>query len=68
MTDGVLEVGRQAGFVLAAYAVTAVVLVGAVADTLLRNRRWKREVETLESRRSEPGLPGETPTRTKARQ
>lgn len=66
MTDGVLEVGRQAGFVLAAYAVTAAVLLAAIVDTLLRNRRWKREVETLESRRSEPRPQTETPTRTKA--
>lgn len=66
MTDGVLEVGRQAAFVLAAYAVTAAVLLAAVVDTLLRNRRWKREVETLESRRGQPGHRAETPTRTKA--
>lgn len=49
MTDGVLEVGRQAAFVWAAYAATAVVLAGAVLDTLWRNRRWKREVARLEA-------------------
>lgn len=68
MTDGVLEVGRQAAFVWAAYAVTAVVLVGAVADTLLRNRRWKREVDTLETRRNEAGHRAGTWTRTEAGQ
>jgi heme exporter protein D len=40
-----LDVGRYAVFVWPAYAISALVLVALVVDSLLRARRWKREAE-----------------------
>jgi heme exporter protein D len=44
-----LELGKYAIYILPAYAITFVVIAVAVAETLLRTRRWKREVERLEA-------------------
>ncbi len=44
-----LDAGRYAAFVWPAYAITAALLVWMVADTLLRARRWRRRVRTLEA-------------------
>jgi heme exporter protein D len=43
-----LDAGKYAAFVWPAFAVTAVLLVWMVADTLLRARRWRRRVRQLE--------------------
>ena len=40
-----LEVGKYAAFVWPAYALSAIALLGLLADSLLRARRWKREAE-----------------------
>lgn len=48
---------RYAGFVAAAYAISAVVLIGLTVASLLAARRWRREAERLEAAakgRSEP--------------
>ena len=42
--------GAHAGFILAAYAVTAVVLVGMVAWIVLDGRSQRRRIADLESR------------------
>jgi heme exporter protein D len=42
---------KYAVFVWPAYAVTAVVFVWMVADTLARARRWRRKAERLEAER-----------------
>lgn len=42
------DMGRYAAFVWPAYAATAVVLGGLIADSLLRARRWRREAERLQ--------------------
>jgi heme exporter protein D len=49
-----LDMGRYAIYVWPVYAVTAVVLIGMLADSLLRARRWRREVERLERERERP--------------
>jgi heme exporter protein D len=43
------ELGKYAAYILPAYAITVVVIAAAVAETLARTRRWKREVERLEA-------------------
>jgi heme exporter protein D len=43
------ELGKYAIYILPAYAISAVVIAAAIAETLLRTRRWKREVERLEA-------------------
>lgn len=48
-----LELGKYAVYILPAYAITFVVITAAVAETLLRTRRWKRKVEELEALRAE---------------
>jgi heme exporter protein D len=47
-----LDMGRYAIYVWPVYAITAVVLLWMLADSLLRARRWRREVERLERERS----------------
>jgi len=42
-----LDMGKYAVFVWPAYALTALVLAGMIADSLARARRWRREVERL---------------------
>lgn len=44
-----LDMGKYAGFVWPAYAITAIVLVWMAADSLLRARRYRREVERLQA-------------------
>ena len=39
------EFGRYAVYVWGSYAISALVLIAAAADTLLRARRWRREAE-----------------------
>ncbi len=48
-----LDMGKYAGFVWPAYAVTAVVLGALIADTLRRARRWRREAERLQAKADE---------------
>ena len=43
------ELGKYAVYIAPAYLFTALVTAAAVADSLLRARRWKREVERLEA-------------------
>ena len=52
------EGGRYAPYILGAFAVSAVAFVAMTADSLLRARRWRREVERLTARDSgrDPGL------------
>lgn len=45
------ELGKYAVYIVPAYVITAVVIAAMVADTLLRARRWKREVEKREALR-----------------
>jgi len=40
------DAGKYAIFVWPAYAVTALVFVVLIVDTLLRARRWRRAAET----------------------
>jgi heme exporter protein D len=42
-----LDMGKYAAFVWPVYAISAVVLVWMVWDSLARSRRWRREVERL---------------------
>jgi heme exporter protein D len=42
-----LDAGKYAMFVWPAFAITAVVFAGMIADSLLRARRWRRKVEDL---------------------
>ncbi len=44
-----VDMGKYAGFVWPAYAVTVLVLSAMVADSLRRARRWRREAERLQS-------------------
>jgi heme exporter protein D len=43
------ELGKYAVYIVPAYLISAVVIAALVADTLLRARRWKREVERREA-------------------
>jgi heme exporter protein CcmD len=45
------ELGKYAVYIVPAYLISAVVIAALVADTLLRVRRWKREVEMREALR-----------------
>ena len=49
-----LDMGRYAAFVWPVYAISAVVLVWMVVDSLGRARRWRREVERLEQSKDRP--------------
>lgn len=44
-----LELGKYAFYIWPPYIVSALVVAALVADTLLRGRRWKREVERREA-------------------
>jgi heme exporter protein D len=44
-----LELGKYAAYIVPAYLISALVIGALVADTLLRVRRWKREVERREA-------------------
>lgn len=52
-----LEAGKYAVYVWPAYGASALVILGLVADTLLRARRWRRAAERKRAARSG----GETP-------
>ena len=45
------ELGKYAAYIVPAYLISAAVIAGMVADTLLRTARWKREVERREALR-----------------
>lgn len=45
-----LDAGKYAAFVWPAMGVTVIVFIWMIADSLLRARRWRREVERLERR------------------
>ncbi len=49
-----LEMGRYAAFVWPAYAISLVVILGMVADSLARARRWRGEVEKREREKKGP--------------
>ncbi len=49
-----LDMGKYAIYVWPVYAVTAVVLIWMLADSLARARRWRRKVEALEQARDRP--------------
>jgi heme exporter protein D len=44
-----LELGKYAIYIVPAYAITALVIAVAVAETLMRAGRWKREMERREA-------------------
>jgi heme exporter protein D len=46
-----LDMGKYALYVWPVYAITAVVLVWMLIDSLGRARRWRREVERLDKAR-----------------
>ena len=41
------EGGRYAPYILSAFAVSAVAFAAMIADSLLRARHWRRQVERL---------------------
>ena len=43
------EMGRYGFYIWSAWGLSLVVLGGLILDTLMRARRWKREVERLEA-------------------
>ena len=43
------EMGRYGFYIWLAWGLSLVVLGGLILDTLMRARRWKREVERLEA-------------------
>lgn len=51
MTGAALDMGRYAAFVWPAYAASAAGFAWMIIDTLVRARRARRAVETLESDR-----------------
>jgi heme exporter protein D len=46
-----LELGRYAAYIWPPYLISALVIAALAVDTLLRTRRWKREVERLQALR-----------------
>jgi heme exporter protein D len=46
-----MDLGRYAVFILPAYGVSVLVLGGLLVDSLLRARKWRREVEAREAER-----------------
>ena len=48
-----LDMGKYAGFVWPAYAVSVLVLIALTADTLRRARKWRRETERLQGHKDE---------------
>ena len=49
-----LDMGKYAAFVWPVYAISALVLVWMVVDSLGRARRWRREARRLEQDRDRP--------------
>ena len=50
------DAGKYAPFVWPAYAVTALVFIIMVADSLVRARRWRRAVELREAEAADKSL------------
>jgi heme exporter protein D len=50
-----LDMGRHAAFVWPAWGLTVIVLAAVAARTLIAARRWKDELQRLESVRREQG-------------
>jgi heme exporter protein CcmD len=48
-----LDFGKYAVFIAPAYLLSLAVIAGAVLDTLLRARHWKREVARREALKSQ---------------
>jgi heme exporter protein CcmD len=46
-----LEFGKYAAYIVPSYLISAGVIAALVADSLLRARHWKREVERREALR-----------------
>jgi heme exporter protein D len=46
-----LEFGKYAAYIIPAYFISAAGIVWMIADTLLRARRWRREVARREAAR-----------------
>ena len=46
-----MDLGKYAVFILPAYGISILVLGGLLIDSLLRARKWRREVETREKAR-----------------
>ncbi len=44
-----MDLGKYAVYVLPAYGISALVIGGMIADTVLRARRWKAEVQRREA-------------------
>ncbi len=49
-----MDLGKYAVFILPAYGISILVLGGLLVDSLLRARKWRREVEAREARREKP--------------
>ena len=47
------ELGKYAIYIVPAYLISALVIGALVVDTLMRARRWKREVERREALKSD---------------
>lgn len=45
------DLGKYAATVLAAYAVSIILLIGLIAQTLIRSRKVKKQLSELEERR-----------------
>jgi heme exporter protein CcmD len=48
-----LDLGKYALYILPPYIISILAIAGMAADSLLRARRWKREVERRESARGD---------------
>ena len=48
-----LELGKYAVYIVPAYLIAAVVIAAAIADTLSRTARWKREVDKRETMKAD---------------
>ena len=48
-----IDMGRYGAFVWPAYGISALVLLGFVADTLVRSASWRRRAERAEAARRE---------------
>ena len=48
-----LELGKYAIYIAPPYLISALVIAALVVDTLLRARRWKREVARREALKSD---------------
>lgn len=46
-----MDLGKYAVFILPAYGISILVLGGLLVDSLLRSRKWRREVEAREADR-----------------